>query len=336
MAGVTVSVRTGTAQLISGGVSVQSRTLYNNDSTNGVWVSSVENMKPGNGMLVGPLGTCDLAPNKQVYACVDADVLTAVSVTISDDVSNVQNPVAIAAAAASLLLAGGIPNVLIQDQIFFGGLPAVNNNTGWIPVSKYSSLTMICDTAVTANQYVYAFSNDQLMTSYTDYFTGQLNQQIPVRGKYFKVTSRAITASHITILGSNRPLNTSHDQVFSNANMPALFALASQAFTNGSISTFPVVSSNRNPTGQCFLSGSMSTGTLARGIINYVYTDESFNTQSIPLTDTGEWHLDNPSGALFIEQKLICLPNLVGFNLQFQCRVAGTTAVTLSITSDVT
>lgn len=331
----TISVQPGASQLIAPGVSTTSRTLYNNDPNNAVWIASQRTVKPQAGMLVGPLGTCDLAPGKQFFACVDTGVLSAVALTISDDVSNVQNPVAIAAAAASLLLAGGIPNVLIQVQIFTGGLAAVNSNTGWLPVANYASLILQNDTVVGSNQYLLQFSNDQATIANFDFFTGQTFQQIPVRAKYFKVTSKAITASHLTILGTNRQLNTAHDQVFSNANMPSLYQLASQAFTAGSVSQFPTVSVNRSPTGQCYLSGSLSTATAARGIINLVYTDESFNAQSIPLTDTGEWHLDNPSGALFICQKPVMIPNIVGYTLQFQCRVAGSTAVNLSITSDV-
>lgn len=326
----TFTVQPGTARQV--GTGLKGAIIYNNDSVNTVWLGSIVNTQQSTGIPLGPLGNTTWESDGTVFAVTGS---SSVNITISNDVSTLDNPVAVAAASAALLLANGIPNVLIQDTLYIGNLPVLNSNTGWLLTAKYSSLIMSSDLSVSANQFTYSFSNDGITASSTDWFTGLNFQQIPVRGKWFKVTSRANTVANITVLGTNRQLSTGHDQVFGNDNLPSQFSIASSAFGAGSISQFPIANPTRYPTGACALSGSLSSGTAARGIINYVYTDESLNLQSIPLTDTGEWHLDNPAGALFICQKPIILPNVRGFALNFQCRVAGSTAVTISIISDV-
>lgn len=118
MSGITIPVAPGKQPTqLTGAPLAKGTTIYNADSTNAVWVSSASNVSPGNGQLIGPLGNAQWNNDSaQAFACVDTGVTGPVSVIVSGDISGVNNPVALAAATASILLAQGIP-VVFQGSL---------------------------------------------------------------------------------------------------------------------------------------------------------------------------------------------------------------------------
>lgn len=144
MSGATYQVTPGPPVQLSGASLNAGTVIYNSDPNNGVWIGAAGTVSPGNGIRVGPFSTAQWAANKgTLWACVDTGVTAPVSITVSDDVTAVDNPAAIAASVAAKLLAGGVPSVMIHDVLVDHVLiPWLPGSAGMINVdtSKYASV----------------------------------------------------------------------------------------------------------------------------------------------------------------------------------------------------
>lgn len=139
MSGTTITVKPGAPQWISGATFAQGSTIYNLDDTNAVWLSSVQAVSPGNGIIVPALGSIEWTGKSNPWACVDTGVTDPVDLMVSDDGNNLQNPLAIAIATATELINNGVPSSLILDY-----LGTITPSAGITPdVHKYNSLLLV-------------------------------------------------------------------------------------------------------------------------------------------------------------------------------------------------
>lgn len=153
MPGSTVPVSPGPAVQLQGAPLDNGFLLYNNDAVNSIWISSVQAVSPGNGILLGPFATAQWSYNKGLpWACVDTGVTTPVLITITNDVSTLDNPAAVAAATAAALLLQGVPQVFVQEEVYNGTVPY--GQLLPLDVSKYASIIVMITSATDPFNFV--------------------------------------------------------------------------------------------------------------------------------------------------------------------------------------
>lgn len=217
MTGITVPVTPGpTPTQLSGAPLPSGAIVYNNDSVNAVWVSSSRNMSPGNGILLGPFATATWATGKQCFACVDVGVTSDVLVTFTDDVTQIDNPDAVATAVALALLKQGIPNVLLYDLI---GTFSIGAGSGGelIQTGSYSSIIVRTLTSGFASSRIrldwYSTKTptnvDQINSS--DWClsladVGSASWQLPVLTQSATINNQGAGSVTVTVYGTNREI----------------------------------------------------------------------------------------------------------------------------------
>lgn len=121
-------------------------TIFNNSTTGSVWVSETPSATPGNGYKVGPNGSIQWQISGQAYACTDTGVTETIALTISDRIGSPVNPIDVATATAEAVNKKGIPNVLIGEMVYNGGITtgAVAYSPWVLPVDvdKYASIIL--------------------------------------------------------------------------------------------------------------------------------------------------------------------------------------------------
>lgn len=215
MSGSVVPIKPGPAVQISGS-NVTDTTLYNMSTTGAIWVGNSPSVSPNNGMRIGPLGTAHWAKDAGLaYACVDTGILTTINLNISNDISNPANPVDVATATATQLLAQGVPNVLVQSTLLNTTLVA---NVGQsMDVSGQASITITASTAGTTQQVVLqCFFYDPVsgqsdlafyLTVPANTFSTKGEWVIPVTNSSFNIVAPTGSPSTaVVIRGSNRPV----------------------------------------------------------------------------------------------------------------------------------
>lgn len=186
--------------------------IVNLSTTDSIWVSDNPSVTPSIGWELGPQGSLVWQYDQQAaYSCVDTGVVSPVAVTFGNSVSDIQNPVFVAQAMAIL----GIPNVLVEDALPNVVL-AAGATSAFIDVSRYASLFLGNNTAASITgwkfQYVFYDPNfNQLGLSIFGVpadpsgigFTCP-SYQIPVAGKYIKITNNSASAATLFMTGTNR------------------------------------------------------------------------------------------------------------------------------------
>lgn len=183
-------------------------TIYNGDINNAVWVASSPSVSPNAGMRIGPKGSLQWTNNNApCYAATDG---VSVTLTVSTDIQNLNNPVDIGVAVATQLLANGIPSVFLGNVISSGNsLPVLGGGYGItnLDVSRYASVVVTIRPTLSS----------QISATCTDDFGGNLGSfdfpvtyagspvtfSIPVTGPILSLTSTSATYSY-NVYGSNR------------------------------------------------------------------------------------------------------------------------------------
>lgn len=317
MSGSTVTVNPGVAQQLTGAPISAGSTIYNQDSNNGVWLSSVQSVSPNNGMFLGALGTLEWTKG-QVWACVDTGVTQPVQLTISDDVSNITNPVELGAAIAAKLLVTGVPNVLTEDTIYFG--PQGNMT---LDVSGYASLVI----APTGNGLNYEFQAPGAVIGPNN-FIG-LPTIVPVIGPSLAITAGS-GIGNLLVIGSNRlpPLGREISAGFSSEGW--IGSTGNIAMLAGQ--SYPLNASNDSVLfqGPCYAQAFI-TGTTVKGFwtMQTLLSNNVFNfmdTDKCSVFNTNEYRTNYFSAAIPAN---IDVNSGSGFS--FKCFVAGTCDVSLGL-----
>ena len=204
-------------------------TIQNQDETAAVWVSAAPFVSPGTGTRVGPKGSIQWTTGgAPCYAVPDTGVTKPVSLTVSSDVAMPVNPIDIGTAVATQLLAKGVPNVLLGEEI-----PYVNLGTP-IDVSRYASLTVrvfVASPCVLFYEYLTDKAGWTVIgsRSFVMAEAGYLTFTTDVKGPWFILgTNLSNQASNALFYGTNRTLG---DKVLSTDT--ALHAAPNIAWTNG-------------------------------------------------------------------------------------------------------
>ncbi|MHB1357032.1 MAG: hypothetical protein ACYCZF_13775 [Anaerolineae bacterium] len=180
--------------------------IINHDTVNTVWLSESANVAPGGGYKLGPLGNITWSKNSDVWACVDTGVTAPVTINLGNTIAGVVNPVDVAAATASLLLAQGVPNVLILDTLYNGNL--IDKA---LDVSKYSGLLITMyspgvSTCILEFEDALGIATNQFpLRARNGGNTDRITFEIPVSGITASViVGTAPANSTINIRGTNR------------------------------------------------------------------------------------------------------------------------------------
>jgi len=324
---------TSTAKLVTEYMPAAPATVINT-GTDRVWIGSGSEVSPSNGVPVEAGAYVVWNRAGVLYAVLDpAATSSSAEIYASTALSAWQpSPAAIAAE----LLANGVPNVLTETQIYDQVIPR-NTSPAAIDVSGYASLQITVTPQNTPqNEMIYYWSSDGSTQLVGDFLSNTF-QELPVRAQWLQLVNQSTTTDVlVTIVGSNRSLASGHDQAGSFTNSPIQFSLPSTTMTAAVFYPVPIVHSNFNfpmPTGRCYLVANLTSATAARGILNLQYTAPDGTTQNMPLIDTAEMHLDWTNGALFGSKEVI-LPMNTNWQLSFQCRVAGTTVVVVTLVRD--
>lgn len=334
MSGDTVAVKPGPPQQLSGASLSTGTVIYNNDDTNAVWISSVQAMGVGNGMLLAPLATATWT-GKQLWACVDTGVLDPVLLFVSSDVSQVDNPVAVATAVAIALLQSGIPLVL-KSEVIFDQTVAAGANVGPIAVDKYAGLYIICDvpgpivstpiflSLIFEDALGNVIMSDALAAPQPGGFVGlQRRWYVPVWGPDLILINSGLTQD-ITVIGTNRSFGAAIipldklDFLHTASRTPSP---APPGFVAGSTYALQA-DSVINATGLVSIHANIS-GTVIKGL--FYMTDTSGNAFRL---FTSVELLDEQDSSRGLSRNFILPPT--GLQLFFFCSVGGVGTVTVA------
>jgi hypothetical protein len=225
-------------------------TIYNTDTANAIWVSSATGVTPGTGIRVGPRGSIQWTTNGAAcYACTDTGVSQSVTITVSTDTANPVNPIDVATATATALLAQGIPSVFLGELIESGtNLPALGgpNTYGFLnlDVSRFASIVVylnpgaIGQISTTCQDGSGAYNLGSFDFPYTYTAGGGVSFAIPVTGPLLDLVLASTATTYVyAVYGSNRSVPA--NRVFTGTATNKIFRV-SQAFTDGTRVDIPV------------------------------------------------------------------------------------------------
>lgn len=233
MSGLTIPVSPGRVTQLTGAALSKGASIYNTDSINGIWVGTSRSVAPGAGQYIGPLGSGQWLNDSQAFACVDSGVTGTVQVVVSTDISNLNNPLAIAEATAAeiatsglaaaigvqvanQLLLNGVPNVLLQDQIvsLSGGFFTAGTHLDVNNIGKYASLIVqvVGTTANPAIMQVDYHEESPLNPAFftiPEYYVNPLNSyvvtwEVPVNAQSMRLSNIGLDAISVVVYGTNR------------------------------------------------------------------------------------------------------------------------------------
>lgn len=300
MSGYSVQIKPGPAQQISGGPPAQNSTIYNQDLENSVWIGNTQAVTPNNGMLLGPQGTLQWISKGQPWGCVDTGVVTNVQLTISDDVNNIQNPVAIAEAIAI----AGIPNTLIQDVLFNSVIAGGGSFN--LDVSKYATIIILSDTTAIGGvgpSFSYLWldaANNVLYSDVMNSLKGAPGSgciatiELPVISSNIAIVNNNGVPQSFIVYGTNR--------ITPEVTVPTFSQLT--AFTTGSIAWVPGqigplnsvgadASTSQNQSrykGDCFMTVTLTGTPQANVASSELAMRDSDGQVSIVMMDGSEFH----------------------------------------------
>lgn len=249
---------------------------------------------------------------------------------------------------AQAIFAAGVPLVLNETVLGTYVLPRASGSTTLGPlidVSAYASLE-VSRVALNAPFQIrcgYYRTDDPAFgltlnnVSVADNLIAAV-QLVPVTTKYFVLYNNSTTTDiSVTVTGTNRASLSVYDcNGAQGVNLPAKYLLASTAMLAGQTYVVPNVNADgmaQFPTGSCWMSLGLSSGTLARGFFQYQYFAPDTTQQTYNLADSSEMHLDITGGALSL-YRMVVLPNMPNGLIVFNCRTAGTTNVFATLVKD--
>lgn len=305
MSGNVYTVRAGSAQQLTGAPVTKGATVWNIDLANSVWISSDTNCQPNYGIELQPQMSVDWIGG-QLFACLDNQDpnATPVQLEISNDVTNISNPVGIAAAIALQ----GIPNVLLTDIIVPTITLVPGGSAGTLLLGKYASIEVyafepsgVGDLSIEVRQALNAgpsgtTTTDQMFLTQvapngtnapTGSFVPAVSAVAPVTGQQLKVINKSATSSvTVAVLGSNRTVPSPRRVLPGNATAPR--ELVNPTGTGAGIRSFLKAaegSSADDPdwtsfNGQCTLA--VLTNAY-NGSLNYIYQDILGGIHTVPV-----------------------------------------------------
>lgn len=265
----------------------------------------------------------------QLWAVADPAAAAATSLTITTLVEDWQpSPAAIATQTAQQLLAGGVPNVLKQDTLFIGTVPAAPG-TVTIDVSGYSTASILFTQP--ANPMV-DISIAQQVTGSAPYYVSSeryalsSNNRAPITfevvGGTLVITNNVAAPAQIRVVGSNRNVPTRMD-VRSNVGRIDQWSLAQPAAGINVVAGTQYPMLQYDPTAQlqglCFAAFRYGAGTTAAGHW-VIQTPEGLQAS---LCDSTEMIVANlPGTGQKVASKLIALPAST-YTVIFYCGTSG-------------
>lgn len=139
MTGQIYTVQPGSAQQITGAPLPRGSIVRNLASIDAdtIWVSSQRNVTPNNGLKLRPQASCNWT-GKQLFACLDTGVSTAVDLQVSDDAETINDPLSVSEA----IIINGVPNTFLGDLLIDQEELLPDAFADLIDVSKYASLQL--------------------------------------------------------------------------------------------------------------------------------------------------------------------------------------------------
>lgn len=206
-------IKVGSGQQLSGAPVSKGASVWNEDLTNTVWISSRREVQPGYGQRLPPQATVDWTGD-QLFACLDTGGIAPVTINVSNDVQNLSNPVGIAEAIAI----AGIPSTFLTKIVLSANV-VVNSDSGALDVSQYASLLMrVINQAngqkITLTIVWYSDAACTLATGIADNFSFGNHPsalmadawEIPVRGLGLRILNRSQSqgTASVFLQGTNR------------------------------------------------------------------------------------------------------------------------------------
>lgn len=301
--------------------------IKNTDSNNGVYISPDASLQSGQGVYLGPLASTVWQNDADLYACLAAPNVAAVTLTLSASVGNVFDPVADAAATATALLASGVPLTYSNDLLYSNANFPIGPLSPVIDCKNYATLRLGLQNQVVP--WTYQQCDDPSFSGLAPIYQDTLfcagTVMVPVRARYFRIQLAAVASVNGTIIiyGTNRVLVTDNRDIINyNSQTNTVFSYTlNQAYVlNGVYDITPVMQLS----GRIF--GNWQGLNTAKGVIRLAYPDNVAGPypqwdNNLAITDTTEWH-NEPGGTPFMYKEFIAPRSQ--WKMQFQCRVAGT------------
>jgi hypothetical protein len=238
------------------------QTVIINTSASKVWVSNNPGMVSGQGVPINTQGNMVKSGDGPLYAVIDSAATQDAVLTYSSEASQVNDPVAIASATASALLAQGVPNVL-TNTLLKAVFTVPQNGFNNIDSHSYASLEFLLNVVGGSGSQVvkvdcYQDPNDASLgtASHTTFYltapasatTCTYEWSIPVSFGSCRFTLLTTGTPAWIIYGSNRAVDKLR-QRGSNSNM--------RQFTNNIVNPvantqYPMPSSDSDVSFTCF------------------------------------------------------------------------------------
>lgn len=261
MSGSIIPVAVGIQATQLSGSTPDNYTIYNTDTANAVWIANKNSVKPSLGMRLGPLGTLNWQKTSGLaYACVDTGVAAPVVLNVSNDITDIVNPVDVATATAIAILAHGVPNVILTETLFNGGL--ANNGSISMDVSGQGCVIIHIrqNSGAAINVGIQCTFTDASATIQESFFLsvpvdplsgpGNIDAawEIPVSNSILTVVGMTTGASTVavTVVGSNRIVPKLRQ--LNNNYVPRVLGINGVAFAAGVSIQLPATDTSENVT----------------------------------------------------------------------------------------
>lgn len=305
-----VSVPVGSsATLIASGFS---GLVINTDSKNAVWLSSSPSVQAGQGVPLQPLGSANWNQGGPIYGVVASGVTSPVTLNLSTESTNVDNPVAVGSAVAAQLLSQGVPSVLVGGQV----TPPPD---GYWQVGAYASLSLNLLTSGNGTILIQFYPKNSSNPVYAERYT--VGQGINgfeiitnVYGDVMTITSVGATLSvtNLLVYGSNRAiprdkciastlmLNAGLTQVF---NASTRYTLQS-VVTPGGLATFDFRAS-----------AGLMTGTGVGSSFGFEYFDQIANQLAFQVIASNKAFQTDSFGNYWWNGQFMLPPGVISFQV---------------------
>jgi len=302
--------------------------VINLSSQSTVWLAGNPGVAENNGFPLQPLASMEKPATGPLYAVLESgSTESAVVILVGDDLSGYSDPVALASAVATALLATGVPNVLTESVVATNALLPNGGAPQTFDVSGYASIVIVGrDNALPCT---YEFQTDTGQTTDRDYFVPILaGNQLPVRlavssGNLVLKNVSGLADMHVDIVGTNRPALTRFDGR-SRAN--TVQSWSGGIVAAGNDAQLAINDPLRQPHGLCFARFALSQATQT----GYFFAEDvtSLATGFIVLCDAAEMMTGAANAARYLS-KLVSIP--AGANMWFHCTnsIGGTANIQL-------
>lgn len=301
MSGNTYTVQPGAPQQFTGASIPANSVIINTSSKGSIWISSNQSVAPGIGIELNPAASVTWI-GKQLWAVLDPNAVdivgnpTPVNFTLTDDISNINDPVAVAEA----LIIAGVPITYREVLLFndmIGDDPTFPVSTPLLDVSTYSTIIVAAQNQVAGEPIVIRLDwgdatgislfYDQFSLGANDPDASMFDAWImPCQGATLQIdwnvyVSGANGPVALEIFGSNRPASNETLQV-NNTQLPRT-ALLDTVVANTGVYRLPFTDSLPNYTtlnGLCEVSLIIGDSTFT-GVLFFQYTANDGTAQNV-------------------------------------------------------